>query len=69
MDTQIKFTLDNECWSCEEGATPISTNDDGSCHLCDGTRRILTSAGDELIEFIARHWDKIQAARERQAGK
>lgn len=66
MDTQIKFVLDNECWSCGEGAVPILTNDDGPCRFCDGTRRILTSVGDELIEFIARHWDKIQAARQRQ---
>lgn len=60
-DIELKF--DAPCWSCTNGAT-VMPDDSGVCMICDGTGRMTTEAGDELIEFIVRHWAQIKKKAE-----
>jgi hypothetical protein len=49
--------LDESCWKCFEGKV-LTTNQ--TCDICAGTGRLLTSAGEKLLDFISRNWKRLE---------
>jgi hypothetical protein len=44
--------LDEKCWQCFEGKV-LATGQ--TCDICAGTGRLLTEAGEKLLDFIRRN--------------
>jgi hypothetical protein len=53
--------LDEQCWQCFEGTITSPTNQ--PCDLCAGTGRLLTDAGEKLLDFIKRNWKRLEPQR------
>lgn len=47
--------LDQRCWACKDKTKP-----EPDCQRCHGAGKELTYAGELLVEFIARHQNRIQ---------
>lgn len=58
---EVKFPdMDRDCEDCRGLGYRYAGGGDKkySCIECDGKGKILTEAGEELIEFIRRHLEK-----------